>query len=114
MDALFDGDGEVYAWLNEDGKIYGLDGQNLAFIEGDSIYDWDGNHVGWWTDGHIRDSYGAVALFTSEASNLGVLKPMRALRPLAPLRELSPMKPMKSMKPMRPLKQMAWAENLPF
>jgi hypothetical protein len=112
MEALYDQTGAVYAWLHENGRIYGLGGDNLAFVDGNSVFDWGGAHVGWWQDGHIRDSFGAVALFTAEAQSLGVLRPMREMRPLRPLRALSPMKPMKSMKPARPMKQSVWSGRL--
>jgi hypothetical protein len=114
MEALYDRTGTVHAWLHEGGKVYGLDGVNLAFIEGGSVYDWSGNHVGWWRNGHIRDSRGAVALFTPSATDLGVQKPVRQLRPLQPLRQLSPLKPLKSLKPMRPLDVAAWSSQVPF
>lgn len=101
MEALYDGSGAVYAWLHETGKIYSLDGENLAFVDNDSVYDWSGNHIGWWQNGHIRDHRGAVALYTADAQGLGVMRSLRQLRPLQPLRQLSPLKPMKAMKPLR-------------
>src|ERR1700739_1749806 len=114
MEALFDANGEVYAWLHDSGKIYGLDGENLAFIDRNSVYDWAGAHVGWWADGHIRDSKGAVFLFSADATHLGILKPMRSLRPLQPLRQLSPWKPLRGVRPLKPLKVPAWSRKIPF
>jgi hypothetical protein len=114
MQALYDSSGAVYAWLHESGKIYDLSGQNVAFVDGDSVYDWNGSHIGWWQDGHIRDHQGAAALFTADSQNVGILKPLRQLRPLQPLRQLSPMKPFKAFKPFKPFKQMAWSERIPF
>jgi hypothetical protein len=114
MEALYGQNGAVYAWLHESGKVYGLDGQNLAFVSGDSVYDWGGAHIGWWRKGHIRDNRGNVALFTASAQGLGVTKPMRQLRPLQPLRALSPLKPMKSMNPMRAMNTAAWSTEMPF
>lgn len=114
MEPLYDQAGDVYAWLHETGKIYGLDGENLAFIDTNSVYTWDGTHVGWWQDGHIRDEAGRVALFTSQAENLGVVRPVRAVRPVRPVRAVSPVKPLKDVKPVRPVKQLVWATRIPF
>src|ERR1700730_11880423 len=115
MEALYDRTGRVYAWAQLDsGRIYSLLGKNLAFIHGDSVYNWRGAHIGWWHRDHIRDNAGAVALFLSDARALGVMKPMRAMAPMKPVCAMVPMMPMRSMQPMRPMKRMAWSSKIPF
>ena len=114
MEALYDSSGGVYAWLDERGRIIGLRGDHLAFIDGDSVYNWRGQHVGWWRDGHIRDSSGAVAVFTAGATNLGVVKPVKAVKPVKPVKAVAPVKPVKAVKPVRPVKQLSWSRNIPF
>ena len=114
MEALYDQSGSVYAWLQMNGHICGLDGENLAFIDGDSVYEWDGKHIGWWQDGHIRDASGAVALFRADATNMGVFMPMRQVPPLHPLRPLSPHRPVKTSKPLRPKYLAEWSDEMPF
>jgi len=103
MEALYDSSGRVYAWLDEGGRILGLGGNHLAFIEGDSVYDWHGQHVGWWGNGHIRDNAGAVAVFSGDADNLGVVKPVKAVKPVQPVKAVAPVKPVKAVKPVRPV-----------
>ena len=114
MEALYDRTGRVYAWLYEGEKIYGLNGANLALITDDSVYAWNGAHIGWWRDGHIRDRFGAVALFTADAESLGVARPARSARPAVPARSASPAKPARSARPARPAKQVAWSSAMPF
>jgi hypothetical protein len=115
MEALYDRTGRVYAWAQLDsGRIHSLLGKNLAFIHGDSVYNWRGAHIGWWHRDHIRDNAGAVALFLSDARALGVMKPMRAMAPMKPVCAMVPMMPMRSMQPMRPMKRMAWSSKIPF
>jgi|ERR1700683_5805470 len=115
MDALFNQSGGVYAWLDTaTGNIVSLSGQHLAFIDGDSVYNWQGQHIGWWQDGHIRDRVGAVALFTDVAGSLGVVKPVRAVKPVQPGKAVSPVRPVKAVKPVRSVKQLAWSTSLPF
>jgi hypothetical protein len=114
MEALYGRTGRVYAWLHETGKIYGLRGENLAFVDTDSVFAWNGAHIGWWQDGHLRDRSGCVAFFTAEARNLGVTRPVRAVRPVKPVRAVSPVKPVKAVKPARPVKRSAWSPEMPF
>lgn len=97
LEALYGKSGKVHAWLDiSNGNILDLNGQHLAFIAGDSVYDWDGRHIGWWLSGSIRDRTNAAAFFTKDAGSIGVLKPLKALKPL------------------KPLKRMAWSTELPF
>lgn len=114
MEALYDQRGSVYAWLHLNGHICGLEGENLAFVDGDSVYDWYGKHVGWWQDGYIRDDNGAIAMFTEEAKNLGFTMPMLQHRPPHPIKPLSPHKPVESLKPSKPKRLVAWSGELPF
>ncbi|MDN7865052.1 hypothetical protein QZM19_16810 [Burkholderia multivorans] len=115
MLALYQKNGAVYAWLDEtSGRILDLRGKNLAFVDGDSVYGWNGRHIGWWQDGHIRDQNGAVAMFTDVASNLGVVAPVKAVRPVQPIKSIAPIRPVKSVKPIRPVRQLSWAAKMPF
>jgi hypothetical protein len=114
MEALYDGSGRVYAWLDEGGRIVGLYGNHLAFIEGDSVYNWQGQHVGWWGNGHIRDNAGAVAVFTTEADNLGVVKPVKAEKPVQAVKKVVPVKPVKAVKPVRPIRRPSWSRRMTF
>src|SRR5437868_11485757 len=64
MQPLHDRTGQVYAWLDiKTEHILDLGGRPIAFIVGDSVYDWSGRHIGWWQDGHMRDNGGAVVVF---------------------------------------------------
>lgn len=115
MEALYGQTGAVYAWLDEPtGRILGLQGQHLAFIDGDSVYRWTGQHIGWWADGHIRDHRGAVAVFTAGATRLGVIKPVKAIKPIKPIKQIAPVRPVKSVKPVRAIRRLAWASHIPF
>jgi hypothetical protein len=115
MEALYAQTGQVHAWLDTGtGRILSLSGQHVAFIDRDSVYDWHGRHIGWWHDDHIRDSAGAVAVFTANAGNIGVVKPVKAVKPIQPVKAVAPVKPIKSIKPVRPVRQLSWSSNIPF
>jgi len=52
MEALYGRTGQVHAWLDTDsGNILDLRGQHTAFVDGNSVYDWTGRHIGWWSTG---------------------------------------------------------------
>ncbi len=112
MDALYNRHGQVAAWLDRvECQIVDLSGKHVAFVDGDSVYDYSGSHVGWWRKDHIRDSRGAVGLYTSSSANLGVTKPYLAYAPFPPLKAFAPFKPFKAFKPFRPYDQWSWSSD---
>src|SRR5262245_51041443 len=115
MEPLYNRSGRVAAWLQEDvGRIVGLDGRHLAFIARENVYDWRGNHVGWWADGHMRDAEGAVLLWLSTAENLGVSRPARGARPARPPLVPTPPRPVRSVRPAPPARVTRWSSRMPF
>jgi hypothetical protein len=75
----------------KNGRLIGCMGQNLAFISGDSVSAWNGRHIAWYVHGHIRDRHGYVSLFTTDATNMGIVKPVKQVKPVQPIRQLPPM-----------------------
>jgi hypothetical protein len=115
MEALYNRNGQVYAWLDSsDGRIFDLRGRNLAFVDGDSVWDWKGKHIAWWRGDHIRDRNGAIALFTGDAENLGVFKPFLAFKPFEPFQQFAPFKPFLEFKPFARFDQWTWSSKPPF
>jgi hypothetical protein len=107
--------GEVYAWLDRTaGRIIGVRGGHLAFINGDSIYNWRGQHAGWWEDDHVRDQSGRVALFLRRAKDLGPVLPRIAAAPRRPIVAPVPARPPCAAKPARAERAAAWAPAVPF
>jgi len=107
--------GEVYAWLDRDnGRIIGVRGGHMAFINGDAIYNWRGQHVGWWEDDHIRDAEGRVALFLRRAKGLGPVMPRIASAPRKPIVAHVPIKPPCAPKPVKADRAAVWAPTAPF
>ncbi|MGA7343065.1 MAG: 4-fold beta flower protein [Terracidiphilus sp.] len=114
MEALYNERGAVYAWFHASGNIYGLGGEAVAFVDGDSVYDWSGSPIGWWADGHMRDAMGAVCLFTAKATNTGVVKPVVEVHQLRPLSLSSQVRPLKWPKAAKPPKLWSWSTKMPF
>lgn len=115
LEPLHGRSGEVYAWLDRDnGRIIALRGAPAAFIFEDSLYNWRGQHIGWWADDHIRDHAGRVALFLRRAKNLGPILPRIAAAPKPPIVGVVPTKPARAPKPDRAEPNASWAPAVPF
>jgi hypothetical protein len=115
MEPLYGQRGQVYAWLQSDtGRIISLRGQHLAFIVRDNVYNWRGQHIGWWDNGHMRDRRGAVVVFTQEATHLIVGRPGLGGTPGIPGIAGVPGKPGLAGVPGRPGNVGAWSKELPF
>ena len=109
MDVTFyDANGRSIAYMEDDEHIYLFTGEPVAYIHGGSIYDFNGRHKGWLSDGWIRDSNGYAALFTDNAFG-GPMKPMRQMRPMKSMRQMRQMKVLRTMAPMRPMDVLGWS-----
>lgn len=113
MIALFNERGAAYAWLHTNGTIYGLEGKALAFVDGDGVYDWEGAHIAWWADGHMRDWLGAVCLFSAAAKNLLVVKPVCATHQQKPLQLETRTRPRTGAKLAPPPRLCLWTAEMP-
>jgi hypothetical protein len=114
MEPLYNQKGATYAWLHANGNVYSLQGAAVAFVEGEGVYNWEGCHIGWWANGHMRDAVGEVCLFTKDAKNTGVVKPVRDLHQQRPLRLETPVRPLKWPRPAKPPNLWSWSKNMPF
>lgn len=109
---FYDKNGRAYAYSKNGEVIYTYTGIPIAYIHDDSIFSFSGAHIGYFNDGILRDSRGAVLLFTNGAVG-GSMKPMKQMKPMKSMKQMRPMKGLKQMKPMRPMKTMGWSEYLP-
>jgi len=105
---FYDKSGEPIAYAEDDRSIYLFSGKPVAYLYDDSVWSYDGGHLGWFADGLVRDSSGNTVYFTEHA-NGGPLRPLKALRPMKGLKELKPMKSLRELKPLRPLFTPEWS-----
>jgi hypothetical protein len=112
MNPLYDHTGSVVGWLGSGGRVMDLAGGSAFWIaDPGHVYDYDGQHRGWWNDGHWRGHDGGVVVWIRGARNLGVMPPLPQLPPLPPLPSLEPLRPIPSIPPLRPLNAMAWSRD---
>lgn len=104
---LYDYEGRAVSYIavDDDLTIYTWDGEPVAYLtpRGDDfhIYGFNGNHLGWFQNGVIRDHNGDAVGFVEGAINmlteLESLKSLKSLKPLKALRELAPLKPVNTL-----------------
>ncbi len=116
MEPLYDRQGRVRAWLQEEhGRIISLQGCHLASIEGHSVYDRFGQHIGWWKNGHMRNSRGAVVVWAADAFGLGVIRPPLLPPPAEPTApHVAATWQTRSTPPAHPARSASWAVEFPF
>ena len=93
---LFDADGRAGAYVDASAEttIYPWSGRPVAYLEGKSIYGFNGRHPGWFDRGVVRDHQGHCAGFaqgvTGRLTRIEGLKSLKSLKPLKSLKELEP------------------------
>lgn len=96
---LYDKSGTPIAYIStdEDRTIYSFDGRPLAYLEGNSIYGFNGNHLGWFEDGVVRDKQGCPAGFVSQR-----LKAFARFQPHKSFKKFKPFKRFRRFAPFKP------------
>jgi len=96
---LFDytGNAVVYIATDQDMTIYLWSGKPCAYLDDESIYGFNGKHIGWFQSGVVYDPEGRVVAAIAEKFrtpvNITPLKGLKELRPLKSLKELKSLKP---------------------
>lgn len=106
---FYDSQGKPIAYTEDDIHIYLFSGKAVAYLDGSSVYAYNGKHLGRFEDGWIRDNQGHCVFFTQEVSG-GPMKPIKKIKPMKRMKKMKPMKRMKKMKPMRPMNRRAWSD----
>lgn len=113
--ALFDGTGNATAYIamHDDLTIYLWTGKPVAYLddaeEGSfSVYGFNGEHLGWFSNGVVWNHTGAASCAVRERIRLPQLEPLKGLK------ELKPLKGLKVLRPLRPLQNNSFGESCAF
>ena len=90
--SLFDSTGEAVAYIDTDSdlNIYLWAGKPVAYLDGNSMYGFNGKHLGWFKEGIVMDHQGyAVGFVEGAVTKLTKLERLKSLQQLSPL-TLSP------------------------
>jgi hypothetical protein len=106
---FFDSHGDVVAYVDDgDDVIFLWSGEPAAIVDDESVFAFDGRHLGWLMNGWIRDHGGACVYFTEGATG-GPARPARTARPARGARYARPARAAREMRPMRPMRSLAWS-----
>ena len=78
---FYDKNGDPFCYTEDDCHIYDFDGNPIAYIESESVWNYDGKHLGFMHNGWPIDHSGDC-LLDPERSRGCPLKPLRSFTPL--------------------------------
>jgi hypothetical protein len=111
MDALYDRTGSAVAFLDGT-RIMSLQGASLAWVDGSgNVYDYGGQHLGWWRQGHMRGHDGGVVAWMRGATGVGVPLPNAKRAPPSPRRSAEPHRQTPALPPPQPGGKLAWSSQ---
>lgn len=105
---FYDRNGRPVAYSNDGKHIFSFSGMPLAYIDQNSVYSYQGQHLGWFDDGWIRDNQGGCVLYTAFASG-GPTRPMMQIKPVKGVRDIMPVRGVQSIRPIKPIKSISWS-----
>jgi hypothetical protein len=114
---LLDRTGNVKYWADPRSSwMVDLDGNAVALIAVDAVYDRNGVQVGWWYGDHLRNRNGQVVLFVSRSKIEGLMMPAEKTISRMPTLRLPSGKPNFDRLGIKPAKKHEWADvtSLPF
>jgi hypothetical protein len=110
LDVIYNRYGEPVLRLLADGRFVGFDGSNFGFLDGKNLYDYKGQHRGWFEGGVMRDHSSAVVGFGENATDTPrPFLPFKQFKPFPGFVQFAPFRPYKQFAPFQPFKQYAWS-----
>ncbi len=106
---FYDQAGVPIAYTEDLQNIYLFSGEPVAYIDGDSIYSYSGEHLGWFVNGWVIDHNGDNVYF-SENTKGGPFKPLKQFLPFKGFKGFLPFKGFKELKPFKPVVSLGWSD----
>ncbi|MFX1500268.1 MAG: 4-fold beta flower protein [Promethearchaeota archaeon] len=101
--------GTPIAYSDNKVNVFYFTGKAIAYIHQDSIYSYEGKHLGFFKDGWIRDNQGKCVLFTLNAKN----GPKKRIKDISPVKsqksDIPDMKSRENIK-IRLIEKQEWSE----
>lgn len=97
--SLFDVDGRAIAYIAIDDEltIYLWGGKPVAYLDEDydgyHVYGFNGNHLGWYVDGVIRDRRGDAACATRNRIRSPGIEPIKRIKQIKPIQHIPKIPP---------------------
>ena len=107
---LYDQSGRVSGFLIDRARVVSKRGESVAWIRGNSIYDYSGHHVAWWEGDHLRDRNGNLMYWLRGAST-GLVHPVPQIPPIPAIPRIEPIRPIPRIPPIKPIRRLAWSKD---
>ncbi len=103
---LFNSDGMATAYIDTEDSmtIFLWSGKPVAYLEKGSVWGFNGEHLGWFSKGIIKDHDGYVAGCIKDSIAM-----VYKLEPLKGIKKLVPLKSLKKLEPLAPLDKNKWS-----
>lgn len=113
-----DRNGRAVFWVADNTRLIDVHGHSHGLVEGTDVYDFQGNHRGWYLDGVLRDHSGRVVAFWSELRYPPPTCPIFPILhlpfPVDPVPEVFPTMPLLGVSPIPPQLHMDWSDIDPL
>ena len=106
--ALFNKDGKATAYIDtkDEMSVYLYDGKPVAYIDKENVYGFNGQHLGWYDKGLVRNHEGKIVGATKEATNR-----YTQYEPYKSYKQYKPYKAYKSYPPYKVSGQSDWSDD---
>jgi hypothetical protein len=102
--------GQVLAFLADGERIVSLKGKSLAWISGENVYNYVGDHIGWWDDGFLLGPDGGVMAWQARVASIRVNLPYPLPATTPPVASPEPVRPLPSPPPTKPPDKLDWSD----
>ena len=97
------------AYTDDNTHLFYFTGEPIAYIHGLSLYNYEGNHLGFFKDGWIRDNKGKCVLFNKDAKG-GPERRMKDIGPVISPKHNIPSKKSRDNKKIELIIRQEWSE----
>jgi len=106
---FYDRHGNATCYLPDGEHLYLWNGNPVGYIGDGRVYSFAGKVLGWFENGWLYDRSNRPALFSATASG-GPVKPVRHVAPVKSVRKVRPVKGVRQVAHVRPVKSLSWSE----
>ena len=106
---FYDRNGMPLAFCDDGEHIFLVCGKPAGYIYDGAVYRFNGQQIGWFENGWIRDMRGYAVFFTDNADTYGPVKPTKKVIPVKGVRSIIPIKGVRQVRQVRPVKSFSWS-----
>ena len=115
VDTIYNRYGKPEIIVMDDGSFVSFTSKRLGFFLDDHVYNYKGQHLGWFEGGILRDHWGNVVGFGENPSDYPIpFLPFKQFKPFAAFPEFEPFRPSTAFPPFKPLKTFSWSVYTPL